>query len=377
MKNTFFKKNKLLMFLGFSLCIAPLTSCSAFFGGDEFTITDTSVTTDAETGDTIVTITFSGSDREPLTFRIPTVKNGSDGVGISDITSELHDGMVTLTIEYTDASIEPTKISIPVQKGEAGKGISNVIIGETESGDKTLHFIYTDGTESELITIPKGLDGKNGLGIASITNEPNDNGNITVTIYFDDPSIPPQNFEVTNGVSILSVVYNEEMSDDDNYALNVIFSNGSQTTIYLPRPTSTRWYSGFSEPSDDVGNQGDFYVNLNNGNTYYKLNDSTWEFVFCMKGDDSSTTTKYYQVKFNLGEDEFSGDYGPNSSIIFNVQENDYLELENIPIPTKSGFTFEGWYTSSLNNVNSGQFTDTTLVNKNFDLYTRWSALNE
>ena len=365
------------MFLGFSLCIAPLTSCSAFFGGDEFTITDTSVTTDAETGDTIVTITFSGSDREPLTFRIPTVKNGSDGVGISDITSELHDGMVTLTIEYTDASIEPTIISIPVQKGEAGKGISNVIIGETEGGDKTLRFIYTDGTESELITIPKGLDGKNGLGIASITNEPNDNGNITVTIYFDDPSIPPQNFEVTNGVSILSVVYNEEMSDDDNYALNVIFSNGSQTTIYLPRPTSTRWYSGFSEPSGEVGNQGDFYVNLNNGNTYYKLNDSTWEFVFCMKGDDSSTTTKYYQVKFNLGADEFSGDYGPNSSIIYNVQENNYLELENIPIPTKSGFTFEGWYTSSLNNVNSGQFTDTTMVTRNFDLYAKWSSVNE
>ena len=377
MKSGFLKKSKILMLFGLSMCLAPITSCSAFFGGDEFTITDTSVTTDEETGDTIVTITFSGDNVEPLTFRIPSVVNGKDGVGISNITSELRDGKVTLTIEYTDSSIQPTKISIPVQQGEDGRGISDVIIGETENGDRTILFVYTDGSQSKLITIPKGLDGQNGLGIASITNEPNDNGNITVTIYFDDPSIPPQSFEVTNGISILSVVYNEEMSDSENYALNVIFSNGNQTTIYLPRPTSTRRYSGFSEPSDDVGNQGDFYVNLNNGNTYYKLNDSTWEFVFCMKGDDSSTATKYYQVKFNLGEDEFSGDYGPNSSIIFNVQGNDYLELENIPIPIKSGFTFEGWYTSSLNNVNSGQFTDTTMVTRNFDLYAKWSLVNE
>ena len=374
MKSEFFKKSKILMLFGLSMCLAPITSCSAFFGGDEFTITDTSVTTDEETGDTIVTITFSGDNVEPLTFRIPSVVNGKDGVGISNITSELQDGKVTLTIEYTDSSIQPTKISIPVQQGEDGRGISDVIIGETENGDRTILFVYTDGSQSKLITIPKGLDGQNGLGIASITNEPNDNGNITVTIYFDDPSIPPQSFEVTNGISILSVVYNEEMSDSENYALNVIFSNGNQTTIYLPRPTSTRRYSGFSEPNDDIGHQGDFYLNLNNGNTYYKLNDSTWEFVFCMKDDGSSTTTNYYQVKFNLRDNEFCDQYGPNSSIVFNVQENKYLDLDLIPTPRKDGCSFLGWFTSEFDNVNSGRFTDTTIVSKNFDLYAKRSV---
>ena len=46
MKNGFFKKNKILMLFGLSMSLAPITSCSAFFGGDEFTITDTSVTKD-------------------------------------------------------------------------------------------------------------------------------------------------------------------------------------------------------------------------------------------------------------------------------------------------------------------------------------------
>ena len=103
MKRRFFEKSKIGLMLGLSTLLAPITSCSAFFGGDEYTITDTSITTDEETGDTIVTITFSGDNIEPLTFTIPKVQNGIDGNGIASITPVLtEEGSIELTIKYTD-----------------------------------------------------------------------------------------------------------------------------------------------------------------------------------------------------------------------------------------------------------------------------------
>lgn len=370
MKRHFLSMRKVFA-LSCALCLSPLTSCSSFFGGDEFTITNIEQTTNEETGDITITITFNDESVAPLTFTIPKVTNGTDGNGISNIIPTLNNDNVVLTISYTDTNKEDTVISIPVVKGDDGNGIIETKVGTDDDGNTTIEFKYSNGTSSGLITIPKGLDGKDGIGIAEITCEPNDNGNILLSIYFSDASIPPYTYEIQNGVSIANVVYNEDMSDNENYALNIIFSNGEQTTIYLPRPKSTRRYSGFNNPDPDEGFQGDFYVNLTNGDIYYKLNDSNWSFMFNMKGSGSTEQKEEFSVRFNLLEGETCSDYSANSTIIFNILEGDNLELSKIPIPQKEGFDFVGWFSEDSANPNAGHFTDLTIVNRDFNLYAR------
>ena len=64
------------------LATLSLSSCSnPFFGGnEEFMITDIATRVDAATGDTIVTITFSDEEKEPLVLTIPQGVSGKDGV---------------------------------------------------------------------------------------------------------------------------------------------------------------------------------------------------------------------------------------------------------------------------------------------------------
>ncbi len=368
MKSGFFKKSKILMLFGLSMSLAPITSCSAFFGGDEFTITDTSVTTDEETGDTIVTITFSGDDVEPLTFRIPSVINGKDGVGISNITSELQDGQVVLTISYTDETLQDTVISVPVINGENGIGITGVIVGEDDNGNTTFQFTYSDNSTSEVFTLPKGKDG---VGIENIEQIDNGDGTYTITITFTDDSIETKTFTIRDGVSIESVEYSPEYSDDKNYALIITFSDESVSLITLPRPTTNKWLSGVTDPKNTDGNDGDYYLNEYNGNVFVKRN-GTWNYLFSMKGTGSSETKEYYNVIFELRDDEYTESLTPGSRLMISVEEGETVPLAQIPVPTKNGYTFNGWYAGEEVNPNVGHFTNLTPVTSDLTLYATW-----
>lgn len=367
-----FLLRKCLLALGMVASVASASSCSAFFGGDEFAITDTNIETD-ENGNTIITITFS-EDVEPLTFTIPSVINGEDGNGIDDITASLDDGSVTLTIHYTDENKEDTVLTIPVLKGDSGVSVVGVNVGEDELGNTTLEFEYSNGEVSELITIPKGKDGADGNGISNIEVIQNHETGVTlINITFTDPDVEPLSFTVNDGVSIIDILYNEELSNDENYVVDFYFSDGSTKSITFPRPQSNNWYSGANDPSDSLGKSGDFYLNISNGNVYRKINDSTREFMFCMKG--SSTEAKqYYYVSFNLSDGEFFEDFSSGSQIIISIEEYKTVELNQIPIPQKDGFVFLGWY-DDVDNPNSGRFDSLTPVTKNISLYARWSEI--
>lgn len=351
--------------------MATLSSCSAFFGGTDYTIGDIEQSVDQITGDTIIKIIFSDTSIEPLIIRIPHVK---DGVGISDIATELNGDNLSLTISYTDASKPNTTVNVPLTPGKDGVGVSDIIVNEDVEGNTTIQFLYSDGTSSEVFTIPKAIDGKDGVGIESITQTPNGDGTYTIEIVFSDPEMEHVFLTISDGISIIGSSYNEEASTEDEYALNIYFSDGNQTIVYLPKPQVVSWLSGFNEPNTSDGKNNDFYINLVNGNVYKKINDKR-DFLFCMKGNSQETEINYYAVRFNLREDEFTEKYNGGSTIIFNVREYDYLSYSSIPYPIKDGFDFLGWYTSEEYNPNSGQFTDTTLVNKDFDLYARWQKL--
>lgn len=372
-KNFLFKK--CVLAIGLFSSIAVLSSCSAFFGGDEFTITDTSIEQN-ENGDTIVTITFSGDDVDPLRFTIPKVQNGVDGNGIASITPVLNEESLELTIKYTDTTMEDTIITVPVLKGDSGRGIDDVLLGSDENGNTTIQFNYTDGTTSDLITIPKGIDGKDGLGIANIDVQKTSNGINIVTITFTDENVAPLTFPINDGVSISSIVYDEENSTDEIYSLFITFSDGTFTTVELPRPQSTIWLSGTQEPSSTSGKIGDFYLNLVSGDVYRKISSTTWEFLFTMKGSGSSEPITRHQVIFHFRDDEYNETLEGGSLMLFNVEHGRTISADSIPVPTKDGFKFAGWFAGEdETNPNIGQFTNLTVVTQNLDLYARWLAL--
>ena len=370
-KGFLFRKSLLAFSMMFSL--GTISSCSAFFGGDDFAITDTTIEQN-ENGDTIVTITFSGDNIEPLTFTIPKVQNGIDGNGIASITPVLtEEGSIELTIKYTDTTMEDTVITIPVIKGDTGVGINDVLIGSDEDGNTTIQFTYTNGTTSDLITIPKGIDGENGIGIANIDVQKTSTGLNIVTITFTDENMAPVSFTVNDGVSIASIVYDEENSTDEIYSLFITFSDGTFTSVELPRPQSTLWLSGTTNPDSSSGKIGDFYLNIVTGDVYRKISDTSWEFLFSMKGSGSSEQIVRHQVRFNLRDDEYTSTLPGGSVSAFNVEDGKTIPLDSIPTPMKDGYDFVGWFAGEdETNPNVGQFTNLTVVSEDLDLYARW-----
>ena len=53
---------------------------------------------------------------------------------------------------------------------------------------------------------------------------------------------------------------------------------------------------------------------------------------------------------------------------ISNIEYNSSI---NLPIPTKDGYVFMGWYYGE--DINSGQFTSQSIVKDNLTLYARWA----
>lgn len=373
MKKHFLSRRKVFA-LSCALCLSPLTSCSSFFGGDEFTITNVEQTTNEETGETTVTITFNDESIAPLTFTIPKVTNGTDGNGIANITHELDGDNVVLTITYTDTTKQPTVVSVPVIKGDAGKGIQNVKLGQDEKGNTTIQFEYTDGTSSQLITIPKGIDGKDGIGIANIDVQKTSTGINIVTISFTDENIADVTFSINDGISIDSVVYDEDNSDDDKYVLLITFSDGTFTSVELPRPQSSVWHSGGSAPTSELGKVGDFYINMTNGYIYEKIGDTNWRYLFSIKGTGASEEVEYFNVFFHLRDDEYADGITGGSAQVVTAEKGKTINLNAIPTPQKDGYEFVGWFASEdETNVNAGQFTNLTVVTSELHLYARWS----
>lgn len=366
---------KMCLTLSILLGSVAMSSCSAFFGSDELTISSTDVKTD-ENGNTIVTITFTDENKSPLTFTIPNAIDGEDGVGIATVTSELSEDktLVTIIITYTDANREPTVITVPVYKGEDGKEITNIIQDFDENGNTTLVFEYSDNTQSDVITINKGEDGK---GISDIVINSDEHGNYELIIkYTDDTTESP--IYISSGVGISSVVYNEEKSDESNYCLTITYSNGETEDIFVPAPISTKWLSGNGYPSNDLGNEGDFYV-IESSGAVYKKTAGTWRYLFSIKGIGSDLT---YKVTFNLSGGKWTnGDLtNPEESsteirTIDGLTYGSYIDLNQDYLKCYNeddSLEFMGWWTDATINANSGHFTNLSAVTKDLILYAIW-----
>lgn len=372
MKNRLFKR--LLLAVSALSLSYPLASCAFFDTGEGAQIKEVTPRYDEATGNTIITITFTDEEMEPVTFIVPRGISGKDGVSIKNITSKmLSDGKsIELTISYTDSSVENTVISVPVLEG---KGIKEVLVDKDEDGNTTIQFTYTDESKGPVITIPKGKDGN---GIASFeVNGPDSDGNTTITVTLDDGT--KKEFTVSNGrdgVSVSNITYDDKKSDATHYVLTIKYTDGYTEEVTLDRPRSTRWFTGTTTPDNDSAAssqavEGDFFLNRINGYVYQKMSDDSWTFLFGMKADDSSVGKEViHTVFFDPGLGKINGNTG---ILMANVLEGKTMPLPNIPTPTYEGHSFMGWYTD-LTNVNAGQFTDLTPVFSDLKLYAKYGS---
>lgn len=383
MKKGMFKRLGKCLLLSSALVFGSvsLASCDMFFGSDGTAVLNYEMTVDETTGDTTVVVSFVDDSMEDLTFTIPA--DALDGVGIESIipTYNAEDSSITLTITYTDSSYQDTVITVPVLKGEDGENgvsVTGVEVGSDENGNTTIQFTYSDETTSELITIPKGIDGVDGVGIADIKASTLPEGMTEITIIYTNEET--YKFFLPGVTSIADISYDQSSSTETEYGLIINFTDGTSTTITLPRPQATEWFYGALPPSDTLGSDGDFYLNISNGEIYTKTN-GVWAAIFSIQGSGSSASVNRYYVSFVLNDSSESFvDPNPDDNITFSgtsisqrVDEGYVFTLDEIPLVSKEGYTFEGWYTTADNNPNAGKLSDITPVFSNLTLYPRWS----
>lgn len=359
----------LSLFMVFTLL---LSSCfSSFTGSSSLSIA--SITTDElENGDIKVTITYDDMYSEPKTFIIPKGnegEQGKEGVGIKDISfGQSEDNLYsTITITYTDDSKQQEVYTFP--NGVSVSGVDTSV--DEQTGNTILVLNYTNGLSSDPIVLSKGIDGN---GIASFDYEYNDNnGNTTLKFTFTDNPDVVEEITIPQGKQGNGIDYIVSSESLDKYILTITYTDGTNETVSFDKPT--QWHKGNGSPAQYLGKDGDFYYDIAN-NVIYTKEDQTWKEQIVFENN-----TLKYSVTFDLNAD---GDAtaslnNGNHSSTYSINANSYFTSSgySIPVPTRDGYTFVGWYRTrdELSPIN-GAFTDLTIVTQDLNLYAHW-AINE
>jgi uncharacterized repeat protein (TIGR02543 family) len=364
-------RNAVLLSAGMGL----MTSCASSFFKTPPTITiEDIVTTTNEEGDLVITITFTDDLKEPLSFIVP---QGESGNGIANITqTESEDGnTITVTITYTDETMPPLVFNI-----KNGLTIS-AITSDPHPDDPFVTVVTVTLSNGEVLSfdLPRPQDGKDGNGITGVEHVVEDDGSLTVTIHFSDMedvivSIPAGQ-RGADGVSVSSITM-VPSGDGTKYIITFFMSNGTTRVVEMPR--ATKWLTGNGVPSNSLGIPGDFYYDLEYNVIYYK-DGNTW--VVQLDFNDQIPDKVRYKVNFSTNATE--APYPSWGDLTFPNEENKpyYLIPEghhffaagyDLPVPTRTGYTFDGWYTHAIYNINLTRFTNLIPVYNEMTLYARW-----
>ena len=365
-------KGLLLSFLLISS--ASLTSCFGF--GEEALQINTITTVTLENGDIQVIITYTDEDVKPTTFVVPkgtAGEDGKDGNGIKEITySQSEDKQNTIVnIAFTQQGVNPVDVVVP--NGVSVTGIDQSFDEETQL--TTLIVNFSDGTKSEPILIPKGEKGDAGISVLGIEQFLNDDLSMILTFKMSDGNdvfvnIPaPQKGEDGRGIKdIISI------PSGDSYTMVITYDDDTTQELEFARPN--RWFSEMAKPTIADGIDGDLWYDTAHQIIYIKQN-GRW--IETMNFNDTQEEIIPYTVTFNLNDTLEEPANMPTGTFLeyeINPNMNFYSSGYEIPIPTREGYEFAGWYTTKLvTNVN-GNFTDLTYVMSNMTLYASWIETN-
>ena len=355
------KLMKVLALSTMCLGMTALSACSFFRTKDDGSngIKNIEVVND-EQGNAIITIHYTDSSKKPVTFTLPKGENGQDGAGIKrvDYTQDQY-GVTTVTITFTN-SLEPVSFTL-----QPGKSIADVKFEKDESENTLIIFVDSDGNELSPITVFKGDTGERGNGIAAIIPDYHLDGGVTLIIKLEDET--EYQVEVPapkEGRGVTSIVSRKEGT---TVYLIVGYSDGTSEEISFESAPS--WTTGNSKPGDSFGYNGDYYFDISHDVIYIKEN-GVWTVAV-----DFNTNAAEYTVMFELNDttaEPASFAVGQRSYVI-QKGETFYSSNLDMPVPTRSGYTFNGWYTSSTPNVTHGMFNNLTPVLSDMTLYASWS----
>ena len=368
---------KLLLSLLIGSCSLTFSSCFGF--GDEAMEISSITTVTLENGDIQVIITYVDEDTKPTTFVVPkgdSGEDGKDGNGIKEITyTQSEDKQTTLVnITFTQDNVDPVEVKVP--NGVSVTGIDQSFDEETQL--TTLIVNFSDGTKSDPILIPKGEkgdDGKDGISVIGIEQFLNEDKSLSLTFKFSDgndvyATIPaPQKGEDGRGIKdIVSI------PSGDTYTMVITYDDDTTQELEFARPN--RWFSEMAKPTKDDGIDGDFWYDTAHQIIYIKQN-GRW--IETMNFNDTQEEIIPYTVTFNLNDTLEEPANMPTGTFLeyeINPNMNFYSSGYEVPIPTREGYEFAGWYTTKLvTNVN-GNFTDLTYVMSNMTLYASWIETN-
>lgn len=354
---------KIIMLLMILIAGISLTGCS-FFEEEilEIVAIDYELQDD---GQTKITITYSDEDRLPDVFYIP---RGLEGNGIKSIvTSDNKEtDSKTLTITYTDESRDP--IIFDLNNGTSIVGVSTI----EEDGQTYMVINYSNNTKSDPIPLVKGEKGDkgdDGNAFKDCTIETQEDKSTIITFTFtksEDVVITIPAPEQGNGVS--SMIASEESG---LYVITVNYTDGTKDTLKFSKPSDpNKWYSGHGKPDDkELGKNGDYYFDLSHKVIYLKEN-GIW--VSIVSFEDNN---EIYYITFNLNDDDSDVKASMSGPYNWPVYRNTYFTdngYDAIPVPTREGYTFKGWYRSKVASVTSSPFTDFTPILSDLILYAHW-----
>ena len=323
---------------------------------------------DLPNGNFNLVIKYKDDVKEPDRFEIEKGDEGQEGVGILRIDYK-NDPQTNKTIAMVSLS-NGTKQNIEIENGVSVTGIDSDI--DETTGAPYIVFLYSNGDQSPKYFLPRGEKG-NGIKKYEVTT--NDDKSVNILFEFDegdplDILIPaPQE---GNGIESMAAGVS-----GDFYTITVNYTHKESEKLEFPRPADPNaWISDARMPEPGEGKVGDYFFDTAHAVIYLK-SESGWDFVVSLKAQEAELT-----LKFNLndeGDAQMSG-FKPSYKIKYNsyFSSNGYGD---IPVPTRAGYTFMGWYTKPYKNYEDipatmAPFTDLTPVLSDMTLYAIWAPNN-
>ena len=313
-----------------------------------------------EQGNAIITIHYTDSSKKPVTFTLPKGEDGNDGAGIKKVeyTQDQY-GVTTVTISFTN-SLEPVSFTL-----QPGKSIADVKFEKDESDNTLIIFIDSDGNELSPITVFKGDTGEQGVGIVSIIPDYRSDGSSSLKIVLSDETY----YEVEipapkEGRGIESIVTRKEGT-----TVYLVINYTDNTSEEISFESTPSWTTGNSKPGDNFGYNGDYYFDISHDIIYIKEN-GVWTVAV-----DFNTNAAEYSVIFELNDTTAEpAEYAVGQrSYVIQKGETFYSSGLELPVPSRNGYTFGGWYTSTVPNVTHGAFNNLTPVLSDMTLYAKWN----
>lgn len=125
-------------------------------------------------------------------------------------------------------------------------------------------------------------------------------------------------------------------------------------------PQTNQWYSGYGRPTSVVirdSREGDYYFDQENFIIYYF---DGYEYVEVINLTENNRPTSTVTVNFNPN----GGTFISQTVGRIEITKGETIPAERIPLCSKEGYSFEGYYTTAEGPSNplSGKLTDLTPI---------------